>query len=226
MYIESRRFSHWDQLCLYWAVSLGFSQRSTHVNVNAGSTSTTLIRQVVRGEEQAWDRFAELYVPLVYRWARQMGLQSSDALDVCQNVFVAVLRSLKSFRGGQPGQSLRAWLKAITRNAAIDLHRQRARQPPPLDDASPQWARIDSASDDTADLSPSERALLVARAAQVVQRELDAATWQMFWQLSVEQRPAKEIAASQGLTVWAVYKARMRVLARFHELLSDSVEVP
>jgi RNA polymerase sigma-70 factor (ECF subfamily) len=196
------------------------------VDVTAGSTSTTLVRQVLRGEAQAWDRFAHLYVPLVHRWARQMGLQSSDANDVCQNVFVSVLRSLKTFRSGQPGQSLRGWLRTITRNAAIDLHRQRARQVPPLDDASPQWTNIAPEPSEADDLSPSERALLVARAAEIVQREVDATTWEMFWQLSVEQRAAKEIAAANALTVWAVYKARMRVLARFDELLSDSLEPP
>jgi RNA polymerase sigma-70 factor (ECF subfamily) len=192
------------------------------VDATASSTSTTLIRQVLRGDEQAWERFAHLYVPLVYRWARQMGLQASDASDVCQNVFMSVLRGLKAFRSDQPGQSLRAWLRAITRNAAIDLHRQRARQPSPLDNASPQWNDLQTQEDEAKDFPPGERSLLVARAAGVVRSEVDATTWEMFWQLSVEQRSAKDIAADNGLTVWAVYKARLRVLARFQELLSES----
>lgn len=192
------------------------------MDATASSTSTTLIRQVLRGDEPAWEQFAHLYVPLVYRWARQMGLQATDASDVCQNVFMSVLRGLKAFRSDQPGQSLHAWLRAITRNAAIDVHRQRARQPSPLDNGSPQWNDLQTHEDEAKDFPPVERSLLLARAAEVVRREVDVSTWEMFWQLSVEQRSVKDIAADKGLTVWAVYKARMRVLARFQELLSDS----
>jgi len=194
------------------------------VEVSAGSTSTGLVRQVVRGDAQAWDRFASLYVPLVYSWARQAGLQASDANDVCQNVFISALRGLPTFRRDEPGHSLRAWLRTITRNAVIDLHRQRGRQPAPLEDASPLWPSLDEEADGSAGLTTSERSLLVARAAEIVRRELDPATWEMFWQLSIEGCPAKEIAAAKGLSVWAVYKARIRVLSRFRELLADCVE--
>jgi RNA polymerase sigma-70 factor, ECF subfamily len=191
------------------------------VEASAGSSSTSLARQVVRGDAQAWERFANLYVPVVYGWAMQSGLQASDALDVCQNVFLSVLRSLPTFRSDEPGQGLRAWLRTITRNAVVDLRRKQGRQPPLLDDATAIADPLGAESTDGESLPASERSLLVARAAEIVQRELDPSTWEMFWQLSIEGRAVKEIAASRGLSVWAVYKARLRVLARFQELLAD-----
>jgi RNA polymerase sigma-70 factor (ECF subfamily) len=176
------------------------------------------------GDSQAWERFASLYVPLVYSWAKQSGLQASDALDVSQNVFLSVMRSLPTFRSGGPGQSLRAWLRTITRNAIVDLHRKQGRQLPLLEDATgiaDPWG-VDPTGDKI--LPASERSLLVARAAEIVKQELDPSTWEMFWQLSIEGRPVPEIAAAHRLSVWAVYKARMRVLARFRELLDDSMQ--
>jgi DNA-directed RNA polymerase specialized sigma24 family protein len=49
----------------------------------------------------AWQRFADLYVPLVYDWMRRAGLRPSDALDVTQNVFLSVARSQGGFAPAQ-----------------------------------------------------------------------------------------------------------------------------
>ena len=45
----------------------------------------------------AWDEFAEIYAPVVYRSARRIGLQSADADDVVQEVLAAVARSVKDW---------------------------------------------------------------------------------------------------------------------------------
>ncbi|MFH1922159.1 MAG: sigma factor [Planctomycetota bacterium] len=39
-----------------------------------------------------------LYGPAVYRWARQAGLQASDAADVVQEVFTNVAADIATFR--------------------------------------------------------------------------------------------------------------------------------
>jgi hypothetical protein len=70
-----------------------------------------------------------------------------------------------------------------------------------LDDATAIADPLGAESTDGESLPASERSLLVARAAEIVQRELDPSTWEMFWQLSIEGRAVKEIAASRGLSV-------------------------
>ena len=42
----------------------------------------------------AWDEFAEVYAPAVYRSARRMGLQAADADDCAQEVLASVARSV------------------------------------------------------------------------------------------------------------------------------------
>src|SRR5690349_13376275 len=37
-------------------------------------------------QEQAWARFVELYTPLLFHWARHIGLQEADAADLVQDV--------------------------------------------------------------------------------------------------------------------------------------------
>jgi hypothetical protein len=37
-----------------------------------------------RGEQAAWAHFVDLYTPLLYYWARRIGLQPHDAADLVQ----------------------------------------------------------------------------------------------------------------------------------------------
>ena len=93
------------------------------------STSLSLIHLVKAGDREAWQRLARIYSPLVYRWARQSHLQDSDAADVLQDVFLAVLNGIERFRYERPEDSLRAWLRTITRNEVRRFCRRRLHRP-------------------------------------------------------------------------------------------------
>jgi RNA polymerase sigma-70 factor (ECF subfamily) len=54
-------------------------------------------------------------------------------------------------------------------------------------------------------------------AAAQVRAEVEAATWQAFWQTACEEKDGKAVAQSLGLSVGAVYIAKSRVLARLRE---------
>jgi RNA polymerase sigma-70 factor, ECF subfamily len=192
------------------------------VELTTPSTSRSLVRRVQQGDALAWQRFATIYVPIVYQWTRCGGLQASDALDIVQNVFLSVVRALPAFRHQESGQGLRAWLRTITKNAVIDWHRARGRQLPLLSGDHPQWDNL--LADDSAlvDSPPAdERTLLVLQAAEILRNEFEPATWDMFWQLTVEGRSAEQIAAARAVSTWAVYKAKARILGRFRELIGE-----
>src|SRR5688572_17680177 len=108
-----------------------------HVDVQSGGgrtsgTSLSLIERVRTHDPRAWQRFARIYGPIVYRWAVAMGLQPSDAADVTQEVFAAVAGKLDGFRRDGAGASFRGWLYTIARNKVRDLYRTRAAQPQPV----------------------------------------------------------------------------------------------
>jgi len=50
-----------------------------------------LVRIKDLADRQAWERFVELYAPLVYGFARKRGLQEADASDLTQEVLRAVV---------------------------------------------------------------------------------------------------------------------------------------
>ena len=69
----------------------------------------------------AWDEFAEIYAPVVYRSARRQGLQSADADDVVQEVLAAVAQSVTQWLQRDDQGLFRKWPMRIARNTAIDF---------------------------------------------------------------------------------------------------------
>ena len=55
----------------------------------------SLLERLRRPDDcEAWNRFVELYTPLIFAWARQVGLQESDAADLVQDVFALLITEL------------------------------------------------------------------------------------------------------------------------------------
>ena len=97
-------------------------------------TPASLLDQLKKPHQHAaWNRFAELYTPLLYYWARSQGLAETDAADLVQEVFVVLVNKLPAFRYDQDG-SFRAWLHAVTVNKHRELKRKKT--PIPADDTA------------------------------------------------------------------------------------------
>ena len=77
---------------------------------------------------EAWERLVLLYSPLIYSWARQVGLRQDEAADLVQDVFVTLLQTLPTFEYDRR-KSFRKWLRTITLNKWRDRRRKEERLP-------------------------------------------------------------------------------------------------
>jgi RNA polymerase sigma-70 factor (ECF subfamily) len=190
------------------------------------ATSLTLLERVRANEADAWSRLVQLYSPMIRYWCLRGGLQESDADDAVQEVCRAALAGLPNFRRDRPGDTLRGWLRAITRNT-LTLHFRRAGRIPPASGGSEAFVRLNEVADPHADLpdddSPVELQGLYRRALELVRSEFEDRTWQMFWLAVVEDRTPADVAAQFGVSAVAVRKAKSRVLRRLREEVGDLV---
>jgi RNA polymerase sigma factor (sigma-70 family) len=69
----------------------------------------------------AWDEFAELYRPIVFRVARKREFQAADAENLVQEVLLAVAQSVSKWIERDDRGSFRAWLLRIAHNEAVDM---------------------------------------------------------------------------------------------------------
>jgi RNA polymerase sigma-70 factor (ECF subfamily) len=186
----------------------------------SGSTSSGLVDRVRARDDEAWKRLVRLYAPLAYRWARQSGLQASDAADVVQEVFLTIATNIDNFRS-EPG-SFRGWLRTITRNQ-VNLHYRKRRATPcgagGSDAAYMMEQHADEASSSGGLSADDSRQSLVHRALQLIRQDFQPATWQAFWRVVAEDRPVTEVAEQLGMSAAAVRQAKYRVLCRLHDEL-------
>jgi len=176
-------------------------------------TSPTLIWSLQHGgDEETWQRVVRIYGPLIFAWCTRCGMQESDAADVSQDVLSDVSRSIENFSRDGDGATFRGWLWTVTRNKIADHFRR--------------WSKSPSGGGGTGALNmieqlPDERpetaadvADLHLRALEGLQCQFNETTWTAFWRVTVEGDAAKDVAEDLGITVWAVYKAKTRVMAK------------
>src|SRR6185436_11170217 len=81
-------------------------------------------------DHDAWVEFVSLYEPVIYRLLRRIGLQDADALEVLQDLFLAVNRNIERWQLGAEHGSFRGWLRRVTRNLVVSWIRRQRRQLP------------------------------------------------------------------------------------------------
>ncbi|NUQ63566.1 MAG: sigma-70 family RNA polymerase sigma factor [Pirellulales bacterium] len=188
----------------------------------SGSASSSLLERVKRREPAAWVRLLDLYGPLVYSWCRRSGLRREDAADVLQEVFRTVAEAIGQFHRDRAGDTLRGWLRIITRNKIRDFVRVEGRQPQ-AGGGSDAYQRLVEIAEGDPDSESDANGLTETfrKALEAVRSEFETPTWQAFWLATVEQRPAAEIGQSLAMSPGAVRQAKYRVLLRLRRELGD-----
>jgi len=162
---------------------------------SAVPTDTELVARCRRGDHNAWRMLHDRHAPTVYRFLAALGVPPTEREDSCQDVFVAVYRSLDRFRGAA---RLSTWIYRIAARGAARASRrrrmhamlatllQREPAPPPDPDPSEKSARLALLDGLLGRLSEKKRLVLVL--------------------FEIEELPVEEIAKIAGCpenTVWS-----------------------
>ena len=185
-------------------------------------TRVTLLARLKDGRDaDAWGEFVHLYGPVVYRFARNRGLQDADAADLMQEVLRSVARNAEKMEYDPKRGTFRGWLYTVTRNKIYNFLSSQRNRPRGTGDADAQErldatpAREEEGPD--ADWEKEYQRGLSARAMDRVKGEFQPNTWSAFWQTAVEGRGAAEVGAGLKMSAGAVYVAKSRVLARLRD---------
>jgi len=95
--------------------------------------ATRLVRQIARGDREAFGRFYDRYASLVFTFAIRLLRVRAEAEDLLQEVFIQAWRQADSYSDerGSP----EAWLLTITRSRGIDKLRSIRRRNEKVRDA-------------------------------------------------------------------------------------------
>lgn len=172
--------------------------------------ASLLFRLRAPEDKAAWDRFVELYSPLLYHWAKLLGCQESDRADLVQDVFVILWRKMPEFEY-DAGRSFHAWLKTVFMNRFRTLARQRA---PQNMESGEQISGADAevVFDDSEDMQYVLRKVL-----SFIEIEFSELHQQVFREYVLQERDPDAIASALGISVGTVYGIKSKVLSRLKQ---------
>ncbi len=186
------------------------------------STSESLLLKLKSAsDQQAWSKFVRLYTPLLFYWARQTGMQPQDAADLVQEVLTIVFRKLPEFEYDRT-KSFRSWLKTVTMNKFREFCRRKSVSRNAATGTVLNQVMADAQLESSWDVSYQRS--LFATAMDTLKPEFRPQTWEAVRQFIAGDQPAAKIAAETGVSVWTIYAAKSRLLARLREELNGLVD--
>jgi len=75
-------------------------------------------------DQEGWREFFDTYWRLIYKVARESGLEDAQAQDVVQTTFIYLTRRMPKFQYDRARGSFKAWLLRVTRSRILTLRRR------------------------------------------------------------------------------------------------------
>jgi RNA polymerase sigma-70 factor (ECF subfamily) len=186
------------------------------------ATRASLILRLKDAEDvAAWDEFAAMYGPVIYRVATHRGFQAADAENLVQEVFLAVANSISKWLDREDRGRFRCWLLRIARNEAIDMLTKRASRSLGRDGSEAEQVLANLAAQDqlSSALDLEYERTVFRWAADQVRETVAEHTWDAFWLTNVEGLSVSEAATRLNTRPGNIYFARSRVMSRIKELV-------
>jgi RNA polymerase sigma-70 factor (ECF subfamily) len=156
---------------------------------NAASADWALVQECAAGSEDACTRLVTDHQRMVYQLALHLLGDPQEALDLSQEVFLKVFRTLPQFRGQS---TLRTWIYRIVVNQASNRQRWWRRRRRSQQVAIEEHTALHGELPDAREFSMPDRVLQ--------ERETAGRVWRAMDQLPFEQRAVIVLREIEGLS--------------------------
>lgn len=184
------------------------------------SVDDDLVAQLQAGDPAAFEALVERYGDKIYRLAAGITRNPADAEDVCQEVFLSVLRNIHTFEGRA---ALGSWLYRIATNAALGKLRGRPSVPlPTWEEELPRFRPDGGHQVPITDWSRNPEESLMEKESRSILQEALATLPPDYRAVvllrDIDDLPARATAEALGISVAAVksrlHRARLFLRAR------------
>lgn len=188
--------------------------------------STVILQEFLRdpGNTEAFGKFAAKYQPRIKRCCLARGLQDADAEDLAASLLLRFFeRDVFADFVFQSKEKFYAWLRTVVTRSVLTFLRDRGRNPEAWSVGNPDAQ--ESLDQVAREMVPElcsvleEEQAQVERARAAVEGRVEEKTRQAFRMLVDDGRSADEVAQALGMTKFAVWQARCRVLRMLRQEL-------
>lgn len=167
-------------------------------------------------DQNAWEKFVQLYTPLMFHWARKVGLQQSDSADLVQDVLSIVFRRLPDFQYDASG-SFRGWLRTVTLNKFREKKRKKVTDVSIASNSMLEQIASLSRAESTWDLDYAQ--MLLQQTMTLMESDFHPGTWKAIRAVMAQGMTVDQAAEATGVSVWTIYSAKARLMKRLREEL-------
>jgi RNA polymerase sigma-70 factor (ECF subfamily) len=177
-----------------------------------------LVRAFNKGDIQAFEEFMRRHQDKIFRLSSLNLYQSSDAVDVTQEVFLRAYKGLKKFHfGAEP----LTWLYRVTKNVCKEFNRKTTsiKNVSKLMEVNNVNTAYDKAEDEL--LKRENIAVIKELLSDLSQRQKDVVMFRIFEEFSVKET-ANILGCKEG-TVKATLNKAMKNVREKHKLIDDEL---
>ncbi|MEN8126411.1 MAG: sigma-70 family RNA polymerase sigma factor [Planctomycetota bacterium] len=167
----------------------------------------------------AWKTFTDHFYPVIFAFAKSMGLSAADAEDAAQETILQFLRLYRDNRFQREKGHLSHWIFGVARNVIRDFIKKRPKEYHISDNGS-RTSYWDSIQDDKSTLhtwTTEWQRIVLSRCLIRVRSEVDKKTYRAFEMYAIAQQPVQQVCGQLDMTANAVYIAKNRVLTKIRE---------
>lgn len=177
-------------------------------------SDSKLVKECLRGNEQAWSTLVNKYKNLIYSIPVRYGFSEEDSADIFQAVCMDLLAELPRLR--EPN-ALAGWLIQVARNKCY--HRKQAQQRLPMEENSAEDIEAAATQDEPEKIAAQVQQEQILREAL---RDLSPRCRKLVEMLFFEMpaRPYEQVAEELDLALGSIGFIRKRCLERLRERLA------
>jgi len=186
------------------------------------TTRATLIHRVRDAEDStAWNEFYRLYSGVIYRYARERGLNDTDAMDVVGDCLESLSRRMREFDYDPQRCKFRNFLRTVVSNRVIAIIRKKKLRRADSAELSRLAAEEDS-PDEVWEKQWNISQLLHCWAQ--IEKEISPLYAEAFRLCAIEGLPANKVAQRLEITPNHVHQIKVRMTQRLRDLMLAMIE--
>jgi RNA polymerase sigma-70 factor (ECF subfamily) len=170
-------------------------------------------------DQEGWREFFDTYWRLIYKVAREAGLNEAQAQEVVQTTFIYLTRRMPKFRYDRARGSFKAWLLRVTRSRISILRRGPGAREAALHELDPEGedtSRWESIPDPSADVlegiwQREWEQNIIQTALRRIRVKASAQQLLIFEMAALRGVPLNQVARTLEVSLMQVYLARHRV---------------
>lgn len=183
------------------------------------TTRKTMLGQVKKNDDTAWDEFYNFYAPFISSIGRRMNLNLNERKDLIQNVMIAVFRDRILFKYNPANGKFRHYLAKITRNKAVDMQRTHKIKEVEYKESDEQ--RTDPWNET---LSTQEyNQYVLSLGLEKLQERIEDSVYRAFQMTELDGKKVKDSAKILGLSEGSIYVYKSRCKRILKKILPDII---